>query len=301
MHSSDVVDYGGILAKDFDVKCCSSVPSDLGLVGDRKKGLKPESRIKAEKRIRSGCLVGRTTPATANSSVSSSSMEGAGEEESAKYCKDVKEELREEVEEAKRDDAQHGGEGGEAKQDDDDKHKKLRNKAKKKGEKRQREPRFAFMTKSEVDHLEDGYRWRKYGQKAVKNSPYPRSYYRCTTQRCPVKKRVERSYQDPSVVITTYEGQHTHVCPANVRAGSHMLADPSTMVPSIMHSDMLLHQLVHNNTTTSRRPTPAAALFFTTSCSSPTRMTSCSASSHPLPTEASPNAAKRTLHFTVPK
>lgn len=30
------------------------------------------------------------------------------------------------------------------------------------------------MTKSEVDHLEDGYRWRKYGQKAVKNSPFPR-------------------------------------------------------------------------------------------------------------------------------
>lgn len=49
-----------------------------------------------------------------------------------------------------------------------------RSKGKKKGEKKQREPRFAFMTKSEVDHLEDGYRWRKYGQKAVKNSPYPR-------------------------------------------------------------------------------------------------------------------------------
>lgn len=49
-----------------------------------------------------------------------------------------------------------------------------RNKEKKKGEKKQKEPRFAFMTKSEVDHLEDGYRWRKYGQKAVKNSPYPR-------------------------------------------------------------------------------------------------------------------------------
>jgi hypothetical protein len=47
---------------------------------------------------------------------------------------------------------------------------------KKKGEKKLREPRFAFMTKSEVDHLEDGYRWRKYGQKAVKNSPYPRYY-----------------------------------------------------------------------------------------------------------------------------
>lgn len=47
-------------------------------------------------------------------------------------------------------------------------------KAKKTIQKKQREPRFAFMTKSEVDHLEDGYRWRKYGQKAVKNSPFPR-------------------------------------------------------------------------------------------------------------------------------
>ncbi|CAH9101030.1 unnamed protein product [Cuscuta europaea] len=47
-------------------------------------------------------------------------------------------------------------------------------KVKKKGQARMKQPRFAFMTKSEVDHLEDGYRWRKYGQKAVKNSPFPR-------------------------------------------------------------------------------------------------------------------------------
>lgn len=50
----------------------------------------------------------------------------------------------------------------------------IRLKPKKKNQKRQREPRFAFQTKSEVDHLDDGFRWRKYGQKAVKNSPYPR-------------------------------------------------------------------------------------------------------------------------------
>lgn len=81
---------------------------------------------------------------------------------------------------------------------------------KKKVQKRIRQPRFAFMTKSEVDHLEDGYRWRKYGQKAVKNSPFPRSYYRCTNTKCTVKKRVERSSEDPTVVITTYEGQHCH-------------------------------------------------------------------------------------------
>ncbi|KAJ0726974.1 putative transcription factor WRKY family [Helianthus annuus] len=83
-------------------------------------------------------------------------------------------------------------------------------KVKRKGPKRIRQPRFAFMTKSEIDHLEDGYRWRKYGQKAVKNSPFPRSYYRCTNSKCTVKKRVERSSEDPATVITTYEGQHCH-------------------------------------------------------------------------------------------
>ncbi|PWA98705.1 DNA-binding WRKY [Artemisia annua] len=86
----------------------------------------------------------------------------------------------------------------------------FRGKVKKKGPKRIRQPRFAFMTKSEIDHLEDGYRWRKYGQKAVKNSPFPRSYYRCTNSKCTVKKRVERSSEDPTTVITTYEGQHCH-------------------------------------------------------------------------------------------
>ncbi|KAJ6772228.1 WRKY TRANSCRIPTION FACTOR 48-RELATED [Salix koriyanagi] len=60
-------------------------------------------------------------------------------------------------------------------EEEQDHHKtKKQLKPKKKNQKRQREPRFAFMTKSEVDHLDDGYRWRKYGQKAVKNSPYPR-------------------------------------------------------------------------------------------------------------------------------
>jgi hypothetical protein len=35
-------------------------------------------------------------------------------------------------------------------------------------------PRFAFQTRSENDILDDGYRWRKYGQKAVKNTAFPR-------------------------------------------------------------------------------------------------------------------------------
>ncbi|XP_059317227.1 probable WRKY transcription factor 57 [Lycium ferocissimum] len=106
-------------------------------------------------------------------------------------------------------------------------------KVKKKGQKRIRQPRFAFMTKSEVDHLEDGYRWRKYGQKAVKNSPFPRSYYRCTNTKCTVKKRVERSSEDPSIVITTYEGQHCHHTVGFPRGGliNHEAAFTSQLAP----------------------------------------------------------------------
>nr|QGQ64039.1 WRKY transcription factor 16 [Santalum album] len=81
---------------------------------------------------------------------------------------------------------------------------------KKKGEKKIRKPRFAFQTRSQVDILDDGYRWRKYGQKAVKNNKFPRSYYRCTHQGCNVKKQVQRLSKDEGTVVTTYEGVHSH-------------------------------------------------------------------------------------------
>ncbi|KAM7510786.1 hypothetical protein LguiB_009661 [Lonicera macranthoides] len=58
--------------------------------------------------------------------------------------------------------------------------------------------RVAFKTESAIEILEDGYRWRKYGKKRVKNSPHPRNYFRCSVEGCPVKKRVEREREDPS-------------------------------------------------------------------------------------------------------
>ncbi|XP_030527607.1 probable WRKY transcription factor 75 [Rhodamnia argentea] len=76
--------------------------------------------------------------------------------------------------------------------------------------KKTRKPRYAFQTRSQVDILDDGYRWRKYGQKAVKNNKFPRSYYKCTFQGCNVKKQVQRLTKDEGVVVTTYEGMHTH-------------------------------------------------------------------------------------------
>ncbi|GMJ02129.1 hypothetical protein HRI_003882100 [Hibiscus trionum] len=131
--------------------------------------------------------------------------------------------------------------------DDEDKTKKPL-KPKKKNQKRQREPRFAFMTKSEIDHLDDGYRWRKYGQKAVKNSPYPRSYYRCTTAGCGVKKRVERSSDDPTTVVTTYEGQHMHPYPIMPRGTMAFATDSSSFgAPSfVVPQPHYLHQHLQN-------------------------------------------------------
>ncbi|XP_062206231.1 WRKY transcription factor 71-like [Phragmites australis] len=163
-----------------------------------------------------------------NSSVSLSSSDREGDGHPRRRCKKSARAKTEEEVAAEEDE----------KDQEDGENSMKANKPKKKAEQRQRQPRVAFLTKSEVDHLEDGYRWRKYGQKAVKNSPYPRSYYRCTTPKCGVKKRVERSYQDPSTVITTYEGQHTHHSPATLRAGgAHLFmhnahAPPPHLMPS---------------------------------------------------------------------
>lgn len=77
-----------------------------------------------------------------------------------------------------------------------------------------REPRVVVQTTSDIDILDDGYRWRKYGQKVVKGNPNPRSYYKCTYPGCPVRKHVERAAHDLRAVITTYEGKHNHDVPA---------------------------------------------------------------------------------------
>ncbi|KAI4378596.1 hypothetical protein MLD38_016055 [Melastoma candidum] len=72
----------------------------------------------------------------------------------------------------------------------------------------------------------DGYNWRKYGQKQVKGSEYPRSYYKCTHPSCPVKKKVERSL-DGEITEIVYKGEHNHLKPQPVKRGSSSQpADP---------------------------------------------------------------------------
>nr|QCV57311.1 WRKY transcription factor [Fagopyrum tataricum] len=89
--------------------------------------------------------------------------------------------------------------------------------------KKAKKHRYAFQTRSQVDILDDGYRWRKYGQKAVKNNNFPRSYYRCTHQGCSVKKQVQRLSKDEGVVVTTYEGIHSHPIEKSTDNFEHIL------------------------------------------------------------------------------
>ncbi|MED6108395.1 hypothetical protein PIB30_023457 [Stylosanthes scabra] len=76
-----------------------------------------------------------------------------------------------------------------------------------------KEPRVIVQTTTEIDILDDGYRWRKYGQKLVKGNPNPRNYYKCVSEGCNVRKHVERAAHDMKCVLTTYEGKHNHQVP----------------------------------------------------------------------------------------
>lgn len=58
----------------------------------------------------------------------------------------------------------------------------------------------------------DEYSWRKYGQKEIHSSKFPRSYFRCTRkfdQGCQATKQVQKSEEDPSLFVITYMGEHT--------------------------------------------------------------------------------------------
>ncbi|KAF5738405.1 WRKY transcription factor 55 [Tripterygium wilfordii] len=88
---------------------------------------------------------------------------------------------------------------------------------------------------------EDGYTWRKYGQKEILGSRFPRGYYRCTHQKmyqCPAKRQVQRLDHDPYTFQVTYRGNHTchmsstapSIAPpthmAATSSGTHQLPSP---------------------------------------------------------------------------
>ncbi|XP_028782261.1 WRKY transcription factor 55 [Neltuma alba] len=92
---------------------------------------------------------------------------------------------------------------------------------------------------------EDGFTWRKYGQKVIFGSKNPRSYYRCTHQKlykCPAKKQVQRQDDNPTTFSVTYRGSHTCVMSSTA---------PSSSVPApYLFADIS----PHFNTTTALSP-----------------------------------------------
>ncbi|KAL4563581.1 hypothetical protein LXL04_027624 [Taraxacum kok-saghyz] len=75
----------------------------------------------------------------------------------------------------------------------------------------------------------DLWAWRKYGQKPIKGSPYPRGYYRCSSSKgCSARKQVERSRTDPNMLVITYTSEHNHPWPTqrNALAGSTRTPQP---------------------------------------------------------------------------
>uniref|UniRef100_A0ACD5U254 Uncharacterized protein n=1 Tax=Avena sativa TaxID=4498 RepID=A0ACD5U254_AVESA len=60
--------------------------------------------------------------------------------------------------------------------------------------------------------VEDGFIWRKYGQKEILHSKHPRLYFRCTYKDdsgCRATRQVQLSEDDPSLYVITYFGEHT--------------------------------------------------------------------------------------------
>lgn len=62
--------------------------------------------------------------------------------------------------------------------------------------------------------IKDGYQWRKYGQKVTKDNASPRAYFRCSmAPSCPAKKKVQKCIHDRSILVATYDGEHSHGVP----------------------------------------------------------------------------------------
>ncbi|XP_022142684.1 probable WRKY transcription factor 35, partial [Momordica charantia] len=92
----------------------------------------------------------------------------------------------------------------------------------------------------------DLWAWRKYGQKPIKGSPYPRGYYRCSSSKgCSARKQVERSRTNPNMLVITYTSEHNHPWPTQRNALAGSTRSHSSRNPALAHKTSPKHE--HNN------------------------------------------------------
>nr|XP_034893394.1 WRKY transcription factor 44-like [Populus alba] len=95
---------------------------------------------------------------------------------------------------------------------------------------------------------EDGFEWKKYGQKFIKNIGKFRGYFRCQKRDCMAKKRAE--WSSPENLRIVYKGSHSHASSTQDSSSASSQGTPSS---SAANQYNLYTQLFGNQPASSTR------------------------------------------------